>query len=62
MLKRLCPAWEIQLFQQPSLMLQALQQQPKPNLVICDRVMPDYSGEQVLTQVRYLAPELCGHC
>lgn len=57
MLKRLCPAWEIQLFQQPSLMLQALQQQPKPNLVICDRVMPDYSGEQVLTQVRYLAPE-----
>jgi HD-like signal output (HDOD) protein len=56
MLKRRCPAWEIQLFQQPSLMLQALQQHPKPNLVICDRVMPDYSGEQVLTQVRYLAP------
>ena len=56
MLKRLCPAWDIQLFAQPALMLQALQQQPKPNLVICDRVMPDYSGEQVLTQVRYLAP------
>lgn len=57
MLKRLYPTWDIQLFVQPALMLKALEQQTKPNLVICDRVMPDYSGEQVLTQVRYLAPE-----
>lgn len=57
MLKRLCPHWEIRLFNDPSAMLQALQQQAKPNLVICDRVMPEYSGEQVLTQVKFLAPE-----
>jgi HD-like signal output (HDOD) protein len=57
MLKRLCPQWEIRPFNQASLMLQALEHSPKPNLVICDRIMPDYSGEQVLTQVRYLAPE-----
>lgn len=57
MLKRLCPKWEIRLFNDAALMLQALEHQPKPNLVICDRVMPDYSGEEVLTQVRYLAPE-----
>lgn len=57
MLKRLYPNWKLSFFSEAALMLNALQQQDKPDLVICDRVMPEYSGEEVLTQVKFLAPK-----
>lgn len=55
-LKRICPDWQLVIFSEAPQLLQALGADAKPDLVICDRVMPDFSGEQVLSQVRSQVP------
>ena len=56
MLKRLYPEWQLLFFSDPMALLSQLQAVDKPDLVICDRVMPEVSGEEILAQVRFLAP------
>ena len=55
-LKRICPDWQLVIFSHAPQLLEALDGHAKPDLVICDRIMPDFSGEQVLTHVRSRVP------
>ena len=57
-LRRLAPSWSVYLFDSPKEALDKLQQgEIKPDLVMCDRLMPGARGDDVLLECRTHNPE-----
>ena len=57
-LRRLAPSWSVHLFDSPKEALDKLQQgEIKPDLVMCDRLMPGTRGDDVLLECRTHNPE-----
>ncbi|WP_420934737.1 HDOD domain-containing protein [Alteromonas sp. A081] len=58
LLRRLAPSWSVHLFNSPKEALDKIQQgEIKPDLVMCDRLMPGTRGDDVLLECRTHNPE-----